>query len=159
MTTVPRFGGLPGNPDAGHRALVIRRAALAALRGVLDPEECLRNALPRARACVPHGATPDPLERLVKTVLFLEFWGGWGRKPSFYKRARSASVLSQEASFLLYCRRLCSPKPFFNVFRPFAFRKPRIFTVFWRRKPSKRCLLVSKRHVFYELFESLPGFR
>ena len=51
---------------------LIRRAAQAALRGVLDPQECLRNALPRARACVPQGTPPDPLDRLVKTILFLK---------------------------------------------------------------------------------------
>ena len=75
---------------AKHIELTIRRAAHAALRGVLDPEECLRNALPRARACVPHGATPDPLERLVKTVLSLEFWRGWGRTPSNPPRCASS---------------------------------------------------------------------
>ena len=76
---------------AKHIELTIRRAAHAARRGVSEPEECLRNALPRARACVPHGATPDPLERLVKTVLFFEFWRGWGRKPSYYQRPRSSA--------------------------------------------------------------------
>ena len=34
----------------------IRRAAKAALRGVLDPQEWFRSGLPRARACVQDGS-------------------------------------------------------------------------------------------------------
>ena len=45
------------------------------------------------------------------------------------------------------------------VFHRFVSPKTRVLLCFGGFRPSKRCLLVSKRHVFYMLFEPLLGFR
>ena len=58
-----------------------------------------QNEIPRARACVPEGSPPDPLERSVKTALFLEFWRLWGQKPAQNQRAGSCARVPQRGSF------------------------------------------------------------
>ena len=97
---------------------------------MLDPQECFRNALPRARPCVPQGTPPDPLERPVKTVLFLEFWRLRGQKPAQNQRAGCTPRFPKEALFLRRCRRFLSPPLFYDVFHVFSLQKARILRCF-----------------------------
>jgi len=122
---------------------------------VLDPQECFRNALPRARACVPQGTPPDPLERPVKTVLFLEFWRLRGPKPAQNQRAAGSSRFPKEALFLRRCRRFLNPSLFYVVFYVFSLRKARILRCFGGGNGPKSVFWCPKGTCFMK-FSKLP---
>ena len=109
---------------------LIRRAAQAALRGVSDPQECFRNALPRARACVPQGTPPDPLERFVKTTLFFEFWRLRGQKPAQNQRPGSYVKVPHVGSFFAVLSSFLLRPPKNRRFFIFFIAKGTYFTAF-----------------------------
>ena len=99
---------------------------------MLDPQECFRNALPCARACVPQGTPPDPLERSVKTALFLEFWRLLGQKPAQNQRPGILVTVSQRSSFFAVLSSFLTPTPQKRRFLGFSSCERHVFyCVLW----------------------------
>ena len=103
---------------------------------------------------------------LAKTIVFYGVWGLKKLRFCSFHRQMLTNVSARIAP-LAGLRRLLPPGLLLCQFRSqktvvfhrFASPTTRVLWCFGGFRPSKRCLLVSPRHVFYVLFEPLLGFR